>query len=69
MDSERLQIEQFKKATREKLRDLRCPEHNRAPYVIFHGTKLRDIRVSLKGCCSEMMRIANVRIAIPAQPE
>ncbi len=55
-------MEQFKKATLEKLRDVRCPEHYQGPRVRFQGTSLLDITVSLSGCCPKVMEIANARI-------
>jgi hypothetical protein len=61
-DFDRLRVERFKRATEDKLRDVRCPEHNLPPRLRFHGTSLRDITVSLSGCCSRLMEIANARI-------
>ena len=61
-DFDSLSVERFKQATAEKLRHVRCPEHNQAPRIRFHGTTLRDITISLSGCCSRLMAIANARI-------
>jgi 5'-3' exonuclease len=61
-DFDRLGVEQFKQATEEKLRDVRCPEHHQAPRLRFHGNSLRDISISLSGCCARVMEIANARI-------
>jgi len=55
-------VERFKQATEEKLRDVRCPEHRQSPRVRFHGSSLRDVGVSLSGCCAKVMEIANARI-------
>jgi hypothetical protein len=55
-------VERFKQATEEKLRDVRCPDHRQAPRVRFHGSSLRDVSVSLSGCCATLMEIANARI-------
>lgn len=56
-------VERFKHATEEKLRDVRCPEHHLPPRLRFHGHSLRDISISLSGCCSKVMEIANARIS------
>ncbi|MBZ5609991.1 MAG: hypothetical protein LAP38_17150 [Acidobacteriia bacterium] len=61
-DFDRLRVERFKQATEEKLRGVRCPEHHQAPRVRFHGNSIRDISISLTGCCSRVMEIANARI-------
>lgn len=55
-------VEQFKQATEDKLRDVRCPEHHQAPRLRFSGHSLRDISISLSGCCAKVMAIANARI-------
>ena len=55
-------VERFKQATEEKLRDVRCPDHRQAPRIRFHGTPLRDISISMTGCCAKVMEIANARI-------
>lgn len=61
-DFDRMGVERFKQATEEKLRDVRCPEHHQPPRIRFHGSSLRDITISLSGCCSKLMVIANARI-------
>ena len=61
-DFDRMGVERFKQATEEKLRDVRCPEHQQPPRIRFHGSSLRDITISLSGCCSKLMVIANARI-------
>jgi 5'-3' exonuclease len=68
-DFDQLRVERFKRATEEKLRDIRCPEHHQAPRVRFHGTLLREITISLSGCCARVMEIANARIGSPWQGE
>lgn len=57
-----LGVERFKQATEDKLRDVRCPDHRQAPRIRFHGTSLRDISISMTGCCAKVMEIANARI-------
>lgn len=64
-DFDSLRVERFKQATEDKLRDVRCPEHNQPPRIRFHGTSLRDITISLSGCCHKLMEIANARIGSP----
>jgi hypothetical protein len=61
-DFDRTSVERFKQATEEKLRDVRCPEHRQAPRLRFQGSSLRDISISLSGCCQKVMDLANLRI-------
>ena len=51
-DFDSLGVERFKQVTEEKLRDVRCPDHHQAPRIRFHGSSLRDISISVSGCCS-----------------
>jgi 5'-3' exonuclease len=62
---DQLRVERFKRATEDKLRDVRCPEHNKPPRIRFQGTSLHEITISLSGCCSKLMEIANARIGSP----
>ena len=64
-DFDSLRVERFKQTTEDKLRDVRCPDHNQPPRIRFHGTSLRDITISLSGCCPRLMEIANARISSP----
>lgn len=66
-DFDRIRVERFKQATEEKLRDVRCPEHRQAPRLRFHGNSLRDISISLSGCCRKVMDLANSRIGTVGQ--
>ncbi len=61
-DFDRIRVERFKQCTEDKLRDVRCPEHNQPPRLRFSGTTLRDVTISLSGCCAKVMEIANARI-------
>jgi len=61
-DFDRVRVERFKQATENKLRNIRCPEHHQPLRIRFHGDSLRDIGISLSGCCQELMDIANQRI-------
>ncbi|HUJ51400.1 MAG TPA: hypothetical protein VLW25_14420 [Bryobacteraceae bacterium] len=61
-DFDRVGVERFKQVTEEKLRDVRCPDHHQAPRIRFHGSSLRDISISVSGCCPKVMEIANARI-------
>ena len=62
-DFDRVLVERFKQSTREKLHGLRCPEHHQTPRLHFSGSSLRDVTVSMSGCCEQLMRLANGRIA------
>jgi hypothetical protein len=64
-DFDRVRVERFKQAIEEKLRDVRCPEHRQPPRIRFHGVSLRDVSVSLSGCCEKVMQVANARIGSP----
>jgi hypothetical protein len=66
-DSDRARVERFKQSTREKLRGVRCPEHRQPPRLQFHGAELREITISLSGCCARLMELANARVAM-AEP-
>ncbi len=58
-----LPLERFKRATREKLRGVRCPEHHQPPRLHFQGVSLRDVSIAMSGCCPQLMDLANARIA------
>ena len=62
-DFDRSSVERFKQATEEKLREVRCPDHRQAPRLRFQGTSLRDISISISGCCQKVMELANSRIS------
>jgi len=64
-DFDRARVERFKRVTEEKLRGVRCPEHHQLPRVRFHGASLREMSISLTGCCAKLMELANARIASP----
>jgi hypothetical protein len=65
-DFDRVRVERFKQTTEAKLRDVRCPDHRQPPRVRFRGSSLRDISISLTGCCAKVMEIANARICAPS---
>ena len=67
-DFDTLRVERFKQATQAKLRDVRCPDHHRPPRLRFRGASLRDISISLSGCCPKVMELANARIASVSGP-
>ncbi len=52
-------VDAFKRLTASKLRGLRCPDHRLAPRLEFHGAALKDITISLSGCCDRLMELAN----------
>jgi hypothetical protein len=68
-DFDSLRVEQFKQLTKEKLRGVRCPDHHQPPRLHFSGSSLRDIDVSLSGCCEKLMQLANARIALAPAAE
>jgi hypothetical protein len=68
-DFDTLRVERFKQLTKEKLRGLRCPDHHQPPRLHFSGSSLRDIDVSLSGCCEKLMQLANARIALAPAAE
>jgi len=67
-DFDTLRVERFKQATQAKLRDIRCPDHHQPPRLRFRGASLRDISISLSGCCSKVMELANARLASVSGP-
>jgi hypothetical protein len=68
-DFDSLRVVRFKQLTKEKLRGLRCPDHHQPPRLHFSGSSLRDIDVSLSGCCEKLMQLANARIALAPAAE
>ena len=58
-----IEVQRFKQMTKEKLRGVRCPYHHQPPRLHFSGTSLRDVTISLSGCCEKLMAAANARIA------
>jgi len=66
-DFDRRRVERFKQATGDKLRDVRCPEHRQAPRLRFQGNSLRDISISISGCCQKLMELVNQQISVVGQ--
>jgi hypothetical protein len=62
-DFDSIRVERFKQSTKEKLRGVRCPEHHQAPRLHFSGYALREMTISMRGCCEKLMELANARIA------
>lgn len=62
-DFDRVRVDQFKQFTKEKLRGVRCPHHRQPPRLHFSGTSLRDVTITMSGCCGKLMELANARIA------
>jgi hypothetical protein len=56
-------LDEFRRATEEKLREVRCPEHRQRPRVRVTGASIRDAELSLSGCCDRLMALANRAIA------
>jgi hypothetical protein len=62
-------VDQFKQSTKDKLRGLRCPIHRQPPRLHFAGATLREVTISMTGCCEQLMALANARIALPTVTE
>ena len=58
-------LQAFKDRTAEKLRDIRCPEHRQTPRLRFSGGSLREVTISLSGCCDKLIGLANQAIGEP----
>ena len=56
-------VEQFKISTLRKLDGLTCAAHGKRPAVDFHGSTLRDIRITMRCCCGQLSAQANRAIA------
>jgi hypothetical protein len=56
-------LDEFKQRTQAKLKDVTCPRHRQPPRLRFEGDTLRDVRVSLSGCCNRLIEMANKAIA------
>ena len=68
-DFDSIRVERFKQSTKEKLRGLRCLEHHQPPRLHFSGSSLRDVTISMSGCCEKLMELANARLASAAATE
>lgn len=55
-------LDDFKDSTARKLADVRCPEHRQPPRLRFDGRTLREVTISLSGCCPKLMALANEAI-------
>jgi hypothetical protein len=56
-------VEKFKERTKNKIRDLRCPDHRQSPRLRFQGSTLRDISIQMSACCDKLIAMANLKIA------
>ena len=65
-DFDKVRLEQFKQSTKDKLRGVRCPNHHQPPRLQFQGVSLREITISISGCCDKLMELANARISSSA---
>ena len=61
-------VEDFKNYTAAKLRDVMCPVHQQPPRVRVSGASLREVTVSLSGCCSTLIGLANKAIGANPAP-
>ena len=62
-------VARFKSATLRKLDGLLCASHGKAPVVQFHGSTLREIRISMRCCCGQLSALANQAIVRPTHLE
>jgi hypothetical protein len=58
-------LDDFKARTLGKLEQVECPQHRQRPQVSFHGSRLRDVTISIRSCCRELSGLANLAIASP----
>jgi hypothetical protein len=58
-------LQWFQQRTEAKIANLSCPVHHRAPEVVFEGTTLREVTISIRCCCGRLSRLANQAIAQP----
>jgi hypothetical protein len=56
-------VQEFKRRTQHKLRDVRCPDHRQPPRLRFHGSTLREVTIQMSGCCPKLIELANRAIA------
>ncbi len=56
-------VDAFKQRTKAKLRDVVCPVHGQTPRLQFRGVTMRDVTISMSGCCNGLLQIANKAIA------
>jgi hypothetical protein len=68
-DFDSMRVERFKQSTKEKLRGVRCPHHHQPPRLHFSGASLREVTISISGCCEKVMELANARIGSAAATE
>jgi hypothetical protein len=59
---EQAPVQEFKRATERKLRDVYCPDHRQRPRVKVIGASVRDATLTLTGCCEKLMALANQAI-------
>jgi hypothetical protein len=57
-------VQEFKEKTLRKLAGVRCPHHQQAPRIKFHGSTLRDVTIRMSGCCAKLIEMANRAIAV-----
>ena len=56
-------VQEFKRRTEHKLRDVRCPDHRQPPRLKFRGATLREVTIQMSGCCAKLIELANRAIA------
>jgi hypothetical protein len=63
-----LTVDDFKASTLRKLESVHCPLHGESPRVMFQGSSLREVRISIRSCCAELSTRANHALAASAEP-
>jgi hypothetical protein len=55
----------FKRKTEAKMSGVVCPVHGHPAKIFFHGATLREMNLSMRGCCERLIAIANKAIGAP----
>ena len=56
-------VREFQQRTLAKVSELKCPIHKESPKVQFNGHDLRDMTITMRGCCNRLLATANKAIA------
>lgn len=51
------QLESIVESVVDKVGDLRCPEHDKAPKFICSGPSFDDLNLEVEGCCDKLVDI------------
>lgn len=47
----------------DRIGDLRCPDHGKAPTVTCSGTSLENLSFEVTGCCQKVIILANEKLS------